>query len=116
MPQTRTQDPWLPSLLLTLEKATRIRRKKPKRFFPLLFLLKKPIYQSKQKDDQENVLTAKLKPVNESWTWCLLDALSMLNGKTLSFNSTARGKAALQLLRETKAVLLRNFYLAPKPE
>ena len=38
MPQTRIQDPWLPSLLLTLEKATRKGIRNPRGFFPPSFL------------------------------------------------------------------------------
>lgn len=106
MPQTRIQDPWLPSLLLTLEKAIRKGIRSPRGFFSsLLFISRNPLYQFKQKDDQESILTAEFKLVSESWTCYLLDALEVLHGKTLSFSSAVKRKAELRLLRATEAVV-----------
>lgn len=104
MPQTRIQDP-APFPPTDLRKGNKKRHKKPEFFFSLLFISRNPLYQFKQKDDQESILTAEFKLVSESWTWYLLDALEVLHGKTLSFNSAVKGKAELWLLRATEAVV-----------
>jgi hypothetical protein len=70
----------LPSLLLTSDKGNRCKKPRVDSFLFWIILL----YQSKHKDDQENILTAKSNSIKESWIGYLWYTLEMPNCKNLS--------------------------------